>query len=72
MPEITLEALAARMAAVEAQLAERKANLGGRTKKDWRRTVGMFAGSDFMKEVDKECEALREAERAEARRETPE
>ncbi len=72
MPEITLEELAAQMAAVESQLAKQQADVAGTRKKDWRHTIGMFAGRDFMKEVDKECEALREAEQAEVRKETPE
>ena len=61
MPELTLEALAKRLEAVEKQLAEQQ-NPPAR-KKDWRRTVGMFAGSEFIKELDAECEAIREADR---------
>jgi hypothetical protein len=36
--------------------------------KDWRKAVGMFAGSEFMREVDEEGRRMREAERAAARR----
>jgi len=65
MPEITLESLAARLAAVEKQLAEQKA--APPRAKDWRRTVGMFAGSEFIRELDAECASARERERAAAR-----
>jgi hypothetical protein len=39
-------------------LAEREA-----PKKDWRPSVGMFEGSEFMKHVDEEVATMREAER---------
>ena len=67
MPEITLESLAARLAEVERQLAAQRAAPPPPPKKDWRRTVGMFTGSEFMKQVDAEGEAVREADREEAR-----
>ena len=69
MTEITLESLAARLAEVERQLAAQRTALPPR-KKDWRRTVGMFTGSEFMKQVDAEGAAVREADRAEARSES--
>jgi hypothetical protein len=61
MEEITLESLAQRVATLEKELAEQKA----RTiqKKDWRRTVGMFTGNEFQKQVDAEAQAIREADR---------
>ena len=62
MPTLTLENLASRLEAVEKQLAEQTL-----PKKDWRRTVGMFEGSEFIKELDDECSAMREAERTAAR-----
>ena len=62
MPELTLEALAKRIEALEQKLAERDA-----PKKDWRRVAGMFEGSEFMKQVDEEVAAMREAERQAAR-----
>lgn len=72
MPEITLENLAARLAAVEKELAEQKSASPSR-KKDWRRTVGMFDDDpDFLREVIAEGQAIREAERAAARRGEPE
>ena len=33
---------------------------------DWRRVVGLFADSEFMKQVDAEGQAIRDTERAEA------
>jgi hypothetical protein len=68
MPKLTLESLAKRVEALEAAWAT-----GGQTrrKKDWRRVIGMFRDSDFMREVDEECRRIREAEREEARREKP-
>jgi hypothetical protein len=69
MPELTLEALAARVEALEKELAELKQPA---RKKDWRRVAGMFTDSEFMKQVDAEAEAIREAERKAAREGTPE
>ena len=62
MTELTLESLAKRLEAVEGELARLK-----QPEKDWRRSLGMFAGSEFMKQVDAEVEAIREAERKAAR-----
>jgi hypothetical protein len=62
MAELTLEALAKRIEAIEQKLAEQAAQLPTR-KKDWRRVAGMFTGSEFMKQVDTEGQAIREAER---------
>ena len=63
----TLDDLAKRLAIVESELAILK-----QPNHDWQRTVGMFDGSDFMREVDAEVEAMREAERRAAREERPE
>lgn len=68
MTELTPEAFAAlekRLEAVEKQLAELTA--AQPRQKDWRRTAGMFTGSEFMKDVDAEGAAIREAERKAAR-----
>ncbi len=65
MNEVTLESLARRVEALERALALKPAATGS---KDWRRVVGMFGDSEFMRQVDAEGQALREAERAEARR----
>jgi hypothetical protein len=40
-----------------------------RAVKDWRKVIGMFQDSEFMREVDEECQRMREAEREAARRE---
>ncbi len=65
MNEISLESLAQRVDALERALGRKPVSVRS---KDWRRIVGMFGDSDFMKQVDAEGQALREAERAEARR----
>ena len=38
------------------------------SRKDWRKVVGMFRDSEFMRKVDEECIRVREAEREAARR----
>jgi hypothetical protein len=58
-----------RVAALERELAALKAALAnGSRQKDWRRTVGMFADNQEMKEVFDEALKLREADREKARR----
>jgi hypothetical protein len=64
MSELTLESLAKRVEALETALAAKQAN----HRKDWRKVVGMFRDSEFMREVDDECQRMREAEREAARR----
>jgi hypothetical protein len=65
MDQLTLESLARRVEALE-----RAVNLQLKPvrQKDWRRVVGMFGDSEFMKQVDAAGQAIREAERAEAQR----
>ena len=65
MSDLTLESLAKRVEALETALAVKGSN---HARKDWRRVVGMFRDSEFMRAVDDECERMREAERAMARR----
>ncbi len=65
MNELTLESLAKRVEALETAIAARTPV---RNRKDWRKVVGMFHDSEFMREVDEECLRLREAEREAARR----
>jgi hypothetical protein len=65
MTELTLESLAKRVEALERALATEGA---ARRPKDWRRVIGMFRDSEFMREVDEECHRMREAEREAARR----
>lgn len=67
MPELTLESLARRIDALEAVLVTTPPK--DQPAKDWRRVVGMFADSEFMREVDEECRRSREEEREAARRE---
>ena len=58
-----------RVAALEHQLAELKANLAnGNQPKDWRSTIGMFAGDDVMKQIDEAGRKIREADREKARK----
>jgi hypothetical protein len=67
MNDLTLENLAKRVEALEKLL-----HLSPPPKtpeKDWRSAVGMFTGSDFMKQVDAEGAAIRQLDRDEARRE---
>ena len=66
MNELTLESLAKRVEALENALATK---VPDHSRKDWRKVVGMFHDSAFMREVDEECLRMREAEREEARRE---
>jgi len=65
---ITLESLAKRVEALERRL---DFALRPPRQKDWRRVVGMFGDSEFMKQVDAAGQAIREAERAEAKRAEP-
>lgn len=62
MSELTLESLAKRVEALEHALAARQTR-----PKDWRRVIGMFRDSEFMREVDEECLRTREQEREAAR-----
>jgi hypothetical protein len=64
MAELTLESLAKRVEALEIALA---AQAPPRPPKDWRKVIGMFRDSEFMRQVDEECQRLREAEREAAR-----
>ncbi len=64
MSELTLEDVARRLADLEGKVAALSAKP---TQKDWRRTVGMFEGSEFMAQLDAEVLAARQAEREAAR-----
>ena len=64
MGNLTLESLARRVEALEAALAAKGPKRPG---KDWRKVVGMFHDSDFMRAVDEECLRSREMEREAAR-----
>ena len=70
MAELTLESLAKRVEALEIALATKGPK---HSSKDWRKVVGMFRDSEFMRAVDEECQRMRAAERDAARRgESPE
>jgi hypothetical protein len=68
MSDVTLESLAKRVAALETAFATQA---GPRAQKDWRKVIGMFRDSEFMRQVDDECQRMREAERDAARRGEP-
>jgi len=68
MAELSLESLAKRVEALEIALAKKGPN---GVAKDWRKVIGMFRDSEFMREVDEECQRLREVEREAARQEEP-
>jgi hypothetical protein len=65
MNDLTLESLAKRVEALEKVIATTGLD---QPHKDWRKVVGMFRDSEFMRRVDEECLRVREAERAAARR----
>jgi hypothetical protein len=65
MSDLTLESLAKRVEALEKVIATTERD---RSRKDWRKVVGMFRDSEFMRKVDEECLRVREAEREAARR----
>ncbi len=67
MNELTLEALAKRVEALERLLNIQ--NIETAPVKDWRSVVGMFSGSEFMKQVDAEGRKIREQDREDAHRE---
>jgi hypothetical protein len=65
MNDLTLKSLAKRVEALEKVIAAKGPD---HTRKDWRKVVGMFGDSEFMRQVDEECLRMREAEREVARR----
>jgi hypothetical protein len=68
MAELTLEILAKRVEALEHAVAISRP---AQPKKDWRKVIGMFRDSEFMRAVDEECQRMREAEREAARQGDP-
>ena len=67
MGPLTLEALARRVEALERALRIQPSPPADDA---WERVLGMFAGSDFMKQVDEEGRKIREAERAQAQQDS--
>jgi hypothetical protein len=65
MSDLTLESLAKRVEALEKVILTKEP---AQSRKDWRKVVGMFRDSEFMRKVDEECMRVREAEREAARR----
>ena len=66
MSQITLEAIAKRLTALEAAVNEiRQYQPKGACAKDWRRVIGMFAGDEVMKQIDEAGRQIREAEQPE-------
>jgi hypothetical protein len=65
-------ALEPRVAALERQLTELQARVNRLTHTaDWRRTIGMFAGDEVMKQIFEEGRKIREQDRERARRTVP-
>ena len=65
--QVLVQELQCRVAEVELQVAElRRQQL--QPEKDWRRTIGMFAGDEGMAKVFEEGRKIREADRARAKR----
>ena len=67
MTDVTLESLVRRVEAIERALNLKPVVTD---KNAWHRVVGMFADSDFMRQVDEEGRKIREAERAQAQLES--
>jgi hypothetical protein len=63
-----LKSLAKRVEALENVIATKESD---QSRKDWRKVVGMFGDSEFIRKVDDECMGVREAEREAARRGEP-
>jgi hypothetical protein len=57
-----------RLAALEKRVAELGLAVEKLQPKDWRSTIGMFAGDEGMKEVFEEARKIREKDRAKARK----
>jgi hypothetical protein len=70
MAELTLESLAARIAALEQKLSALAAQPV--TKPDWRSVVGISEENEFTRSMEAEIEANSEAERRAAREASPE
>jgi hypothetical protein len=65
MKDLALESLAKPVAALEKEMATKRPD---ESRNDWRKLVGMFRDSEFIRKVEEECLRSREAEREAARR----
>ena len=70
MAELTLEALAKRVEALEKELTEVRTQTSHN--KDWRSVVGISEDNEFTRQMRAEIEAISEAERKAALEATPE
>lgn len=59
---------AARIDALEKEVAELRAELARLQPRDWRSTIGMFSGDEVMKEIMAEALKIREKDREKARK----
>ena len=60
-----------RITALEKQVAWLRDELERLKPRDWRSTIGMFAGDEVMKRIDAAGQAIRQKERDAARRKKP-
>jgi hypothetical protein len=63
-----MKTLEQRVAVLEQELSELKAQRGNAHVEDWRRTVGMFTDNPGMKDLFADAMKLREADRRKPRR----
>jgi hypothetical protein len=56
------------LASMERQLLHLKAAVEKATQKDWRRSIGVLAGNEGLREVFEEAQKIREADREKARK----
>jgi hypothetical protein len=60
---MAIESIEDRVATLEAQMAGLLGQDGAKRTKDWRRTIGMFADDEIMREICENALALREEDR---------
>jgi hypothetical protein len=71
-PTVTRRKLEERIASLEDTVAQLVAVIGpGKQNGDWRSTVGMFEDDPVIREIQEEGRRLREADRRDARRDSP-
>jgi hypothetical protein len=57
-----------RVAALEQQVSELRRRLPAPADRDWRQAIGLFPHNELMKQIDAAGQAIRDAERRQARR----